>query len=254
MCKGAGIRFGRLAAAAGRVAGAVCVMSGAPAGAGEEDKPRLAEFSGVDVTANSRFGYAGGVWTFGRGVEAPGWRLRALGGYGAYVYDGTLAFPGGTVPMRFNGEVPVSELLAGRLWRQGEWTFKAYGGVQYIEHAVTPGDPANSVTGAQWGAKGLVEVWRDLGSRAWFAADGAYGTAFDEYRLKARLGRRLTRRVSLGLEAGGFGNAGYDSARGGAFARLHLGGTDITVSGGVSGDYRGEASGGYIALELYRKR
>lgn len=256
MREGAGIRFGRFpATVAGAIAAAVWPgPGGAPAGAGEDGQPRRAEFSGVDVTANSRFGYAGAGWAFGRGLDTPGWRLRALGGYGAYVYDGALAISAGRIPMRFDGEVALAELMAGRLWRRGAWTVKAYAGVEYVEHAVSPADPANSVTGAQWGAKGLVEVWRDLGARAWFAGDGAYGTAFGDYRLKARLGRRLTRRLSFGLEAGGFGNAGYDSARGGAFARLHLGGADITLSGGISGDYYSEETGGYVALELYRRR
>lgn len=248
------IRFARVPAAAAAGVASACIAAGSPAWAGEEAPPQLELFNGIDATGNSRFGYVGRAWAFGRDIDAPGWRLRALGGYGGYAYEGAPALSGGDVPMRFHGDVALAELLAGRLWRKGEWTFKVYTGVQYVEHMVSPEDPANSVTGAEWGAKGQVDIWRDLGTRGWFSANASYGTAFDDYRLLARLGFRTTRRFTFGLEAGGLGNAEHDAGRGGAFTRLHLDGADITLSGGVSGDRYGERTGGYIALEVYRKR
>jgi hypothetical protein len=223
-----------------------------PAAAG--DAPRFEINSGTDATANSTFGYAGGVWAPGPGLDAPGWRIKALGGYGAYAYDGTLAFAGTSVPVRFQGQAVSGELLAGRAWFHGPWALKAYAGIQFTEHAISPNDPGNAVNGAEWGAKGQIEFWRDLGNRNWLSADASYGAAFGDYFALAKLGHRMSERISLGIEGGGLGNEAYDAGRGGAFVRLHVGGAEITLSGGVTGDYRGEDTSGYVSVGFYRKR
>lgn len=222
--------------------------------AAAEDEPRLEITSGTDITAHSSFGYAGAVWALGQNLYAPGWRFKALGGYGSYDYDGSLSSAGGSVPTRFEGDVVLGELMAGRLWRYGEWTVKAYAGVQYEDHGLTPDDPSNAVQGTEWGGIAQVELWRNLGPRNWFSANGSYGTAFGDFWAQARLGHRLTDRISLGLEGGGLGNKGYDAGRGGAFLRLHLGVAELTLSGGVTGDYYGEDTSGYVALGFYRRR
>ncbi len=219
-----------------------------------DDDAGAAYFSGTDVTANSNFGYAGGVWALANSIDSPGLRIRALGGYGQYAYDGSLPLTGGTLPFRFLGDLILGELMAGYLWRHGEWTIKAYAGAQYADHKISPRDPTNSVNGTQWGAKGQIELWRNLGQRNWFSADASYGTAFGDYWVQSRVGHRLNRRLSFGLEIGGLGNEEYNAGRGGAFARLHLKSADVTLSAGATGDYFGEDTSGYVSLGLYRKR
>jgi hypothetical protein len=66
----------------------------------------------------------------------------------------------------------------------------------------------------------------------------AYGTAFQEYCSLARLGLRVRPRLSLGLEGGALGNEEYDAGRAGGFVRLNLRDTEVTVSGGFTGNYR----------------
>lgn len=239
--------------AAAMLAAGVWPAGWTPAATAGETAPRFALSSGMDVTANSRFGYAGGIWAPGRGLDAPGFRLQALGGVGAYDYDGSLSLTGGAVPTRFDGDVVLGELLAGYQWRRGEWTAKAYAGVQVEDHAISPDDPANAVNGAEWGVKGQLELWRNLGAQSWLSLDASYGTAFESYRAQARIGRRVYPWLSLGVEAGGLGNAEYDAGRGGGFLRLHLAGADVTLAGGVTRDYLDEDPSGYVSLGMYRK-
>lgn len=213
--------------------------------------PRLEIFSGAGATRNSIFGYGGAVWAFGRSVEAPGPRVKALTGVGAYDYNGALAGVAG--PVNFDGDVALAQLLAGYQWRRGEWTVKAYAGVGFETHDLSPGDPSNSVSGGEVGVAGQVELWRNLGESGWVSLDASYADVFASYWTQLRLGRRVRERVSAGLETGVLGNEEYDSARGGGFLRYHLGRTELTLSGGVSGDYLAEDIGGYGAFGLYRK-
>lgn len=84
------------------------------------------------------------------------------------------------------------------------------------------------------------------------SADAAYGTAFQEYCSLARLGLRVRPRLSLGLEGGALGNEEYDAGRAGGFVRLNLRDTEVTVSGGFTGNYLEETPSGYVALGVYR--
>jgi hypothetical protein len=80
----------------------------------------------------------------------------------------------------------------------------------------------------------------------------AYGTAFQEYCSLARLGLRVRPRLSLGLEGGALGNEEYDAGRAGGFVRLNLRDTEVTVSGGFTGNYLEDTPSGYVALGVYR--
>lgn len=239
----------------------LAVLGGVPAMAEPEysrkpfRKPsRFSTSSGGDVTLNSRSGYAGGVWAPRGDLDAEGFLIKALGGYGAYDYDSMLELSGGAVPWRFVGHYVFADIMGGWRMRRGAWTAKAYAGIQYIEHSLSPDDPGNDVKGARWGAKGQLELWRNLGARHWFSLDASYATAFGDYWSLARAGRRLSPRWSLGLEGGGLGNEDYDAGRGGTFLRYHMGAMELTLSGGATGDYRGEDTSGYVTLGVYRRR
>jgi len=100
---------------------------------------------------------------------------------------------------------------------------------------------------------GQVEIWRNLGEKNFFSADASYSDAFGSYWTQIQLGRRITTRVSVGIEGGALGNDEYDSGRGGGFLRYHLDKIDLTVSGGASGNYYGQSTGGYAAFGFYTK-
>ncbi len=197
------------------------------------------------------FGYGGAVWAFGASVEAPGPRVKALTGFGAYDYNSAL--PGVAGPVNFDGDVALAQLLGGYQWRRGEWTVKAYAGVGFETHDLSPNDPANTVNGSEFGVMGQLELWRNLGEAGWLSLDASYGDVFASYWTQLRLGRRLNTRISAGLETGALGNQEYDAGRAGGFLRTRLGGVELTLSGGVSGDYLAEDFGAYAAFGLYRK-
>ena len=213
--------------------------------------PRYEICSGVGLNSNSVFGYAGGVWAFGRSVDAQGPRVKALTGIGGYDYNGFL--PGVAGPVNFDGDVTLAQLLAGYQWRRGEWIVKAYAGAGFEQHDLSPNDPANSVNGDEFGVMGQIELWRNLGETGWLSLDASYADVFRSYWTQLRLGRRMHKRISAGVEAGAQGNEEYDSGRAGGFLRYHLGRSELTLSGGLSGEYYANDFGGYAAVGLYRK-
>ena len=46
--------------------------------------------TGFEASDNYASAYLGGGYAFGKGLYAPGWRLRSVASYGRYRYDGTL--------------------------------------------------------------------------------------------------------------------------------------------------------------------
>jgi hypothetical protein len=55
------------------------------------DAPRSEYFTGFELSDNYVSGYVGGGYALGKaGLYEPGFRLRAVGAYGRYHYDGTL--------------------------------------------------------------------------------------------------------------------------------------------------------------------
>ncbi len=213
--------------------------------------PHTELFSGTDATSNALFGYAGAVWAFGHNISGEGLRVKALAGTGGYNYDSSL--PGMAGSVNFDGDVVLAQLLGGYLWRKGELTVKVYAGLGFEEHDISPADPGNSVNGGELGLLGQVELWRNLGEKSWFSADVSFGDVHGSYWAQMRLGNRLSRRISVGIEGGALGNEDYDSGRGGGFLRYHLGEAELTFSGGVSGNYHEDDTGGYAAFGYYRK-
>lgn len=231
----------------------------AAAGAGEAphssrqaDWPRLEVTTGSDHTESSHFGHGALIWAFGRSLYEPGWRLRLAGGLGQYQYDGTLALSTGATPLRFSGATGLGEVLLGYQWRLGGLSLKAYGGLQYGEHRIEPDDPGNPVRGSVWGGKAAVELWAELSEAVWLSLDGAYASAFDDYRVQARAGYRVHPAVSVGVEAAALGNAGFDAGRAGLFLRWHRPRVMVTVAAGASDDFYDGDPSPYGAIEVSR--
>ena len=205
-------------------------------------------FAGVDAGDTWLFSYGGFSLAPG-GLDRDGWRIRLYAGTGYYNYTPS----GGASPNAFaprRADVFQLEALAGWQFSTGLITAKLFAGVAYEDHTISPADPDNAIAGAHLGAKLAVETWFDVSQWAWASADASYATGIDAYSGAVKLGLRPFEWVSLGPEASVFGNREFDGHRLGAFARWHCGGCDMTVSGGISGDYDDE-TGAYGALSFY---
>jgi hypothetical protein len=217
----------------------------------EPDQPRTEMFTGFEASNNYTSGYLGGGYAFG-GLHERGLRLRAVGAFGRYHYDGALFDGNDYVATRFDGQVGFGAALIGYQFRPGAVIVKLFAGIEAEDQRIVPHDPNNSVQGTELGARIIAETWYDITPRWYLSADAAYGTAFQEYFSLARLGFRVRPKLSLGLEGGALGNEEYDAGRGGGFARVNFRALEVTLSGGFTGNYLEDDPSGYVSLGLYR--
>ena len=145
-------------------------------------------FTGFEASDNYASGYVGGGYAFGKGLYEKGLRLRAVGSFGRYHYDGTLLTDGVYVPTHFNGEAAFAAALVGYQFNPGKVIIKLFAGIEAEDQRITPPDPNNSVQGSEIGLRLQAETWFDISPRLFLSADAAYGTAFQEYCSLARLG------------------------------------------------------------------
>lgn len=206
-------------------------------------------WTGADVTSNTWLVYSGVTLSPFSHIHDDGLRFRFTTGYGEYDYSGlrcahngvliqtsALPCPSNATNVSFSGVTSYADILIGYLKRIGELTAKAFVGAAYISHSIGPFDPDNEVQTAEWGVKGGVELWLNIGETAWTSLDSSYTTAHDTFSVRSRFGYRVLPTLSIGPEAGINGNAEDTSGRGGLFARYDYLGGEISASGGVSGD------------------
>ena len=229
----------------------LCLSASAASAA--PDAPRTEYFTGFEVSDNYASGYVGAGYAFGKaGYQDQGFRLRAVGAFGRYHYQGSLTLDGGDVPTTFDGQDAFGAALIGYEFRPGRLILKLFAGIEAEDQHIVPHDPNNSVQGSELGLRLQAESWLDLSTRTFLSADAAYGTAFQEYWSLVRLGYRLGPRFSLGLEGGALGNEEYDAGRGGGFARVNFRDMEVTLSNGYTGNYLEDDPSFYVALGLYR--
>ncbi len=77
------------------------------------DGPHTELFTGIETSDNYTSGYVGGGYAFGKGLYAPGLRLRAVGAYGRYDYDGALFDGSNYVATTFDGQDSFAAALIG---------------------------------------------------------------------------------------------------------------------------------------------
>ncbi len=224
----------------------------APPASAQSDQPQTEIFSGLEVSDNYASVYVGAGTALGKGLYEPGFRLRAVGSFGRYHYDGALLTGGDYVPTTFDGEDTFVAALAGYQFRKGAFIAKLFAGIEGEDQHISPHDPNNKVQGSELGLRLAIENWLDVSPRLFVSADASYGTAFQEYCALARIGFRVRPRLALGLEGGALGNEEYDAGKGGGFLRLNLSATEITLSGGFTGNYLEEEPSSYVALGVYR--
>ncbi len=169
----------------------------APALADPEPRPLSREvWSGADISSKGWLVYSGAtVAPFGH-IHENGLRLRATVGYGAYTYTG---YP---VLKKFDATTAFADVLVGYLYRYNSLTAKAFVGVSFIDHTITPFDTENISINAAFGAKGVLEFWYNSSPKAWSSLDLSYTTAHETAAVRMRSGYRLWPQISVGVEGG----------------------------------------------------
>ncbi len=233
----------------------LAAMARAPLLAGDGDGgvgPHWEIGSGVDGTASSGFSYASITFApFGSSLET-GLRLRASGGSGLYGYDGNLPGEDGERRARILGRTGLGAALIGYQIRRGRTIAKAFIGVQASAHTLSPADEQNPVSGEAVGAMLAFESWTDLNRRVALSLDAQWTSAFSSYWVRGRVERRVLDRLAIGIELGGLGNAAYRAGRAGLFLRYRADFAEISLSGGLSGDYDAP-SVPYGGINMFRR-
>ncbi len=93
------------------------------------DTPHWEMFSGFEASNNYASGYVGGGYAFGN-LYAPGWRVRAVGAYGRYHYDGALFDGSDYVGTTFDGQVGFASAQVGYQFRPGAVIVKLVAGIE----------------------------------------------------------------------------------------------------------------------------
>jgi hypothetical protein len=107
---------------------ALCLL--ASAALAQSDQPTAELFTGFEVSDNYASVYVGGTTALGKGLYEPGCRLRAVGSFGRYHYDGTLLTDGAYVPTTFDGQDAFLAALAGYQFRKGRLITKLFAGLE----------------------------------------------------------------------------------------------------------------------------
>ena len=214
---------------------AVCSPAHADPKANPATEPPWRElWVGADASSHVWLVYGGmTVAPLSDDMFSDGVRLRMSSGYGGYSYTGNR----GGRDVTFRAKTAYADALVGYLKRMGPLTAKAFVGAAAIEHQIDPFDPENPVQGMAYGPKAVVELWLNMGERAWSSLDANWTSAHQTYAGRMRAGYRVHGDISLGLEALINGNEQDKDARGGGFARFAWEGGEFSLAGGVSGRF-----------------
>lgn len=230
------------------------LVTAQPARAGDAQTPFWREtYAGADVTSDVWLLYSGVTLAPMSDIYGDGIRLRAAGGYGQYRYRGHRSGDPPRTTREFSATISYVEALVGYQQRIGQLTAKAFVGISAIDHTISPADPIAAggllTQGLDYGLKGVLELWLNLGSDAWTSLDTSWTSAHQTYAGRWRLGYRVLPTVSVGLEAGVNGNLLEESpvlddgslreklrpeTRLGLFARYEWNGGEVSLSGGLA--------------------
>jgi hypothetical protein len=137
----------RLSGAGGLSFLCLCLFGGSALA--EFESPKSEYFTGFEASDNYASGYVGAGYALGKaGLYEPGFRLRAVGAYGRYRYDGALLTDHGYVPATFDGEDAFLAALAGYQFRTGRLITKLFAGIEAEDQHIVPHNPNNSVQGS----------------------------------------------------------------------------------------------------------
>jgi hypothetical protein len=203
-----------------------------------------------------------------------GFRLRAVGGISGYRFTSQRWTGSKTEPVTFQGQSTFVDALAGYQWRSGSLTTKLFVGGTYakyqtltahLNYAMANGTAADTETrlnGQHFGVKTALEVWMNLGERAWSSIDLSVGSRNLSYTGHARVGWRATPELSVGPEAGTLGFTDHDQfhnvdvrrqlTRAGLFLRYDGVSSEIVIAGGVA-QSRGDTATPYATAQYLNR-
>lgn len=211
----------------------ICVLACIrPAGAAD---PSVDVFAGVSAQPYSVYGYAGGVAAVNGNLAVDGFLTRLAVGVGGYSYQTT---PG----LRQNVSQQQADALVGYQVHINAVHLAAYAGIEMQNHENA--DPAAVVRGAQLGAKGQVEIYSPIGSKMFGFALGTLSSNYTSFFTMAKIGYRITDRISLGPEGMAQGNSQYNQASAGGSLGFRIGTAELYLSSGYLWDLRSQGGGG----------
>ncbi len=220
----------------------------APARAGEPPQPQFGwreVWAGADVTKDVWLLYTGvtlAPWS--KDIYTNGWRIRSASGYGEYTFPAcafndpdcdTLDTQTHKHRTKFKAQVTYGEVLAGYHHQFGDLTAKAFAGLSIVQQSIRPARKSSLTHGVDYGFKGALELWLNIGTSAWSSLDASYSTAFDTGAARWRLGWRALPTVSIGPELRFDSNVDGRAVRAGLFARYEWMGGEISVAAGAAG-------------------
>lgn len=183
-------------------------------------------------------------------ITAEGWRLRYVGGYGAYTYDGSSS--GG--PLEYDATFGFSDLLIGYQKQFGALTAKAFAGPSAITHTIRPPDP-DFRNRSEFGVKGALELWFNMSDVLFVKSDVAAAYYFDNAEQfhhvswRAAGGLRIASDFKVGAEGALITQRSYESYEAGLFAGYQWHALDLTLAGGAIKDDTG--SGAYVRGSIF---
>lgn len=193
--------------------------------------------------------YSAVTWALGEPVDTDGFRLRLTGGVSRYSFNSLMEdTKGGVLPITNVAQAGFGDALAGYRANYGGLWITALGGAAYDTRIITPSGEIQE----SFSPKAVMEAWLNVTERSWINANIGYSRNRREYSGSLRFGLRALDFLDLGPEAGAAGD--IDSSRGqaGEFLKLNYQDVEMTVSGGMAGDYE-HASTYYGNLNLFRK-
>jgi hypothetical protein len=202
----------------------------------EPSASRREMWFGAETSGNSWSAYTGVTFAPFGPIGGDGWRIRIVGGYGAYNYETLRNISGKFRSKTFRGTVSFADALVGYQMRYSPLTLKVLAGISAMDHQITPFDAEHTLIGPDLGFNGMIEAWLDMNERNWASLNLSWSSARDSYASRLRYGFTVWPETSFGLEAAATGDAGYGGGRGGAFVRHTWGNGEITASGGPSLD------------------
>jgi Cellulose biosynthesis protein BcsS len=129
-------------------------LLGAARGSRGIRSPTQRIFTGFEVSDNYASAYLGGGYAFGKGLYAPGWRLRSVASYGRYRYDRTLPVGADNLATEFDGEEYFGSALVGYQFQPGgSLIVRLFAGIESDSQIISPHDPNNSVQGSALGLR-----------------------------------------------------------------------------------------------------
>lgn len=191
-------------------------------------------WTGADGTLRHASIWSGLTWAPLGTLTEDGWRLRTVTGAGRYGYDGWRLAKGIPVPAHFQGTTTFLDGFVGYQFQFGTVTLKPFVGVTLVQHAVVPVDPVSALSGRVIGVKLALDTWTRLGDAGWVNVDGSWTPVHQTTSVKARMGVRIWRDLSLGAEASTLSDVNQEMRRGGAFVRYAWDGGEFSIGGGVS--------------------